>query len=261
MSGHSHWATTKGAKEKADAKRGKIFSRIAKEIMLAAKSNPDPATNPALRNLVEKGRKANMPKDNIDNAIKKGSGQLAGAAAFEEITYEGYAGGGVGIVVKVLTDNKNRAAADIGHIFKRNGSDFATGGSVTRNFERKGDIFISKDAKAGDQPVTEDMLMEVTMEAEPEDIVTEDEGFAIVCAPSNFQAVVDALAAANIPTESAEVVYRPIEGTTVQITDVATAKAILKFVNAVDDNDDVQNVYHNADIPDDIMEQAEADLG
>ena len=150
MSGHSHWATTKHAKAAADAKKGKIFSRIAKEIMLAAKVNGDPNTNPALRTLVEKGRKANMPKDNIENAIKKGTGELAGAAAFEEITYEGYAAGGVGIIVNVLTDNKNRAAADVGHIFKRNGSDFATRGAVSRNFERKGQILIAADAKAGE---------------------------------------------------------------------------------------------------------------
>ena len=170
MSGHSHWATTKHAKAAADAKKGKIFSRIAKEIMLAAKVNGDPNTNPALRTLVEKGRKANMPKDNIENAIKKGTGELAGAAAFEEITYEGYAAGGVGIIVNVLTDNKNRAAADVGHIFKRNGSDFATRGAVSRNFERKGQILVAADAKIGETPVTEDMLMEIALEAGADDI-------------------------------------------------------------------------------------------
>ena len=142
MSGHSHWATTKHAKAAADAKKGKIFSRIAKEIMLAAKVNGDPNTNPALRTLVEKGRKANMPKDNIENAIKKGTGELAGAAAFEEITYEGYAAGGVGLIVNVLTDNKNRAAAEVGNVFKKNGIEFAKQGSATRLFDRLGQIMI-----------------------------------------------------------------------------------------------------------------------
>ena len=189
MSGHSHWATTKHAKAKTDAARGKIFSRIAKEIMLAAKVNGDPATNPALRTLVEKGRKANMPKDNIENAIKKGTGELAGAAAFEEITYEGYAAGGVGLIVNVLTDNKNRAAADVGHVFKRNGSDFATRGAVSRNFERKGQILIAADAKAGDTPVTEDFLMEIALEAGADDIKTTEDGFEITTAPADYQAV------------------------------------------------------------------------
>ena len=186
MSGHSHWATTKHAKAKTDAARGKIFSRIAKEIMLAAKVNGDPNTNPALRTLVEKGRKANMPKDNIENAIKKGTGELAGAAAFEEITYEGYAAGGVGIIVNVLTDNKNRAAADVGHIFKRNGSDFATRGAVSRNFERKGQILVAKDAKIGEEPVTEDLLMEIALEAGADDIKATDDGFEITTAPSDY---------------------------------------------------------------------------
>lgn len=261
MSGHSHWATTKHAKAAADAKKGKIFSRIAKEIMLAAKVNADPNTNPALRTLVEKGRKANMPKDNIDNAIKKGAGTLEGAAAFEEITYEGYAAGGVGIIVNVLTDNKNRAAADIGHIFKRNGSDFATRGSVSRNFERKGTILVAADAKMGDQPVDEDTLMEIVLEAGAEDLVSSEDGFEITTAPSNYQDVVTALEQKGIPTVSSEVAYVPIEGTTVAISDINVAKQILKFVNAIDDNDDVQEVFHNADIPDDMLEQAEAELG
>lgn len=259
MSGHSHWATTKHAKAAADAKKGKIFSRIAKEIMLAAKVNGDPNTNPALRTLVEKGRKANMPKDNIENAIKKGTGELAGAAAFEEITYEGYAQGGVGIIVNVLTDNKNRAAADVGHIFKRNGSDFATRGAVSRNFERKGQILVAADAKIGDTPVTEDFLMEVALEAGADDIKTTDEGFEITTAPSDYQAVETALEEKGVPTVSSEIVYLPMEGTTVAVNDLGQARSILKFVDALDENEDVQNVYHNADIADEIMEKIEAD--
>ena len=260
MSGHSHWATTKHAKAAADAKKGKIFSRIAKEIMLASKTNADPNTNPALRTLIEKGRKANMPKDNIENAIKKGAGTLEGAAAFEEITYEGYAAGGVGLIVNVLTDNKNRAAAEVGHIFKRNGSDFATRGSVSRNFERKGTILVAADAKMGDTPITEDSLMEIALEAGAEDLVATEDGFEITTSPSDYQAVVTAPEQKGIPTASSEVAYLPIEGTTVAVNDLALAKQILKFVNAVDDNEDVQEVFHNAEIPDDILEQAEAEL-
>ena len=249
MSGHSHWATTKHAKAAADAKKGKIFSRIAKEIMLAAKVNGDPNTNPALRTLVEKGRKANMPKDNIENAIKKGTGELAGAAAFEEITYEGYAAGGVGIIVNVLTDNKNRAAADVGHIFKRNGSEFAARGSVSRNFERKGQIVIEKAA------TDEDTLMGIVLDAGADDLESDEEGFTVSTSPSAFQDVMTALEKAGIATVSAEVEYVPTA--TKPLADLEQVKKLLSFVSALEDNEDVQNVYHDADIPDDVMEQAE----
>ena len=258
MSGHSKWATIKHKKGAADAKRGKIFSKIAKEIMILAKQGGgDPGSNAALRNMLAKAKAVNMPNDNIDRAIKKGTGD-GGSVNFEEITYEGYAAGGVGLIVKVLTDNKNRAAADVGHIFKRNGSDFATRGAVSRNFERKGQILVAADAKIGETPVTEDMLMEIALEAGADDIKSTEEGFEITTAPSDYQAVETALEEKGVPTVSSEIVYLPVEGTTVAVTDLAQAKAILKFVDALDENEDVQNVYHNADIPDELMEQAEA---
>ena len=154
MSGHSKWATIKHKKGAADAKRGKMFSKLAKEITIAAKTNGDPGSNPTLRTLVQKAKGINMPSDNIDKAIKKGTGEIV-AEALEEITYEGYAAGGIGLVVNVLTDNKNRAAAEVGHVFKRNNSEFAARGSVSRNFERRGQIIVEKTA------AEEDKLMEI----------------------------------------------------------------------------------------------------
>ena len=161
MSGHSKWATIKHKKGAADAKRGRIFSRLAKEIMVVAKQGGgDPNSNAALRNLLAKAKSVNMPNDNIDRAIKKGTGE-AGSVNYEEVSYEGYAAGGIGLIVKGLTDNKNRAAAEIRNIFKKNGSDFASIGAVSRNFERKGQIII--DAEAAE----EDQVMEIALESGP----------------------------------------------------------------------------------------------
>jgi len=252
MSGHSHWATTKHAKAKTDAARGKIFSRIAKEIMIAAKSNGDPNTNPALRTLIEKGRKANMPKDNIENAIKKGTGELAGAASFEEINYEGFAAGGVGIIVNVLTDNKNRAAAEIGNIFKKNNSEFAKVGAVSRNFERKGLIVI--DAKDQD----EDTIMMLALDAGADDVENTGDTFEISCTSDTFQAISDALDKAGIPTVSAEA-STLVPMSTTMVTDIAVAKAVNKFVDALENNDDVQNVYDNMEVSDEVEAALEAE--
>lgn len=248
MSGHSKWATIKHKKGAADAKRGKMFSKLAKEIMIASKSGGDPAMNPSLRTVIQKAKSINMPNDNIEKAIKKGTGELA-SEALEEITYEGYAAGGIGLVVNVLTDNKNRAAAEVGHIFKRNGSEFATRGSVSRNFERRGQIIIEKGA------AEEDKLMEIVLEAGADDMTSDDEGFEVLTQPSAYQDVASALEAAGIPTVSSEVVYLPM--VTKEVTDITKVKALLKFVDALEDNDDVQNVYHDADISDDLMAQAE----
>jgi len=249
MSGHSKWATIKHKKGAADAKRGKMFSKIAKEIMIAAKVNGDPATNPSLRTLVAKGRSINMPMDNITNAIKKGTGEMKSDEIFEEITYEGYAGGGVGLVVNVLTPNKNRAAAEVGHIFKRNNSDFATRGSVSRNFERLGQIIIEKTA------AEEDKLMEIVLEAGADDMVADENGYEILTQPSAYQGVMTALEDAKIPTVSAEIVYKPT--VTKPLEDLAKVKSLLKFVDALEENEDVQDVYHDAEISDELMAQAE----
>ncbi len=242
MSGHSKWATIKHAKGAADAKRGKMFSRLAKEIMLVAKSNGDPNTNPSLRNLIAKAKSINMPKDNIDRAIKKGTGELQ-ADVLEEITYEGYVGT-VGLVVQVLTSNKNRAAAEIRNIFKKNNSELGQSGSVTRNFERKGQILLPK----GD--LNEDDVMMLALDAGADDVNADDEGFEILTAPSAFADVCDALNKAGIETSDAEVKLMPMA--TTPVADLAQAKAINKFIAALEDNEDVQNVYTTADFSDEV---------
>ena len=239
MSGHSKWATIKHKKGAADAKRGKMFSKLAKEIMIAAKSGGDPSMNPSLRTIIQKAKSINMPNDNIEKAIKKGTGELA-SEAYEEITYEGYAAGGIGLVVNVLTDNKNRAAAEVGHIFKRNGSEFATRGSVSRNFERRGQIIIEKAA------AEEDALMEIVLEAGADDMTSDDDGYEVLTSPSAYQDVASAIEAAGIATVSSEVVYLPM--VTKEVTELQKVKQLLKFIDALEDNDDVQNVYHNWEI-------------
>ena len=248
MSGHSKWATIKHKKGAADAKRGKMFSKLAKEITIAAKTNGDPGSNPTLRTLIQKAKGINMPSDNIDKAIKKGTGEIV-AEALEEITYEGYAAGGIGLVVNVLTDNKNRAAAELGHVFRRNNSEFAARGSVSRNFERRGQIIVEKAA------AEEDKLMEIVLEAGADDLITDDEGYEILTQPSAYQAVATALETAQIPAVSSEIAFLPM--TQKEVTDLAKVKALLKFVEALEDNEDVQNVYHDADISDELMTQAE----
>ena len=249
MSGHSKWATIKHKKGAADAKRGKMFSRLAKEIMIVAKSGGDPNMNASLRNLIAKAKATNMPNENIDRAIKKGTGELQ-AESYEEIMYEGYASGSVGLVVHVLTPNKNRAAAEIRNIFKKNNSDFASQGAVSRNFERKGQILIAK--KAG---LTEDGLMEIVLNAGADDMTADDGGFEVLCQPAAYTDVCVALEKAGIVAEESEVKLIPM--TTVSITDVAVANQVNKFINALEDNEDVQNVYHNMDIADEIADSVE----
>jgi YebC/PmpR family DNA-binding regulatory protein len=246
MSGHSKWATIKHKKGAADAKRGKIFSKLAKEIMVVSRQGGgDPGANITLRTLIQKAKGVNMPNENIERAIKKGIGET-GAAAFEEITYEGYAGGGVALVVNVLTDNRNRAAAEIRHIFGKHGSSFAQQGSVSRSFERKGQLLV--DASA----VTEDRLMEVALESGADDIALDGEQYEILTSPSVFADVCDALEAAKIPVAGKEVTLLPTLW--VPVTDVHQARSILKFVAALEDNDDVQNVYTNMDMTDEVMD-------
>jgi YebC/PmpR family DNA-binding regulatory protein len=250
MSGHSKWATIKHKKGAADAKRGKIFSKIAKELTVVAKAGGgDPGNNPSLRTLLAKAKSVNMPNDNIERAIKKGTGELAGDELVE-ITYEGYASGGVGVVVKVLTDNKNRAAAEVRNIFKKNGSDFAGQGSVSRNFERKGSIMIPA---APD--LTEEKVMEVALGAGADDLLTEEGGFTVTCQPNAFAEVSAAIEAAGIEfdQESSQVGLVPL--TKAPVSDVAVAKAVNKFIAALEEHDDVQDVYTNMDIDDAITDQ------
>ena len=251
MSGHSKWATIRHKKGAADAKRGKVFSKLSKELLVVARSgggNPD--LNPTLRTLIQKCKGVNMPNDNIERAIKKGTGEIDGIT-YDEVVYEGYANGGVGLVVKCLTDNKNRAAAEIRHIFSKHGSAFAGQGAVTRGFERKGQLFVEQSA------TDEDTLMNVVLEAGADDMQPDGDQFEILCDPSNFQAVVDALAAAEIATVSAEITLVPT--TYMPVTDKAIAKSVMKFVGDLEDNDDVQDVYHNMDVDDAIMSELEAE--
>ncbi len=246
MSGHSKWATIKHKKGAADAKRGKLFSKLAKEIMVVARQGGgDPSANITLRTLIQKAKSVNMPNDNIDRAVKKGTGE-AGGAAFEEIVYEGFAGGGVALIVKVLTDNRNRAAAEIRHIFNKHGSSFAQQGAVSRNFERRGQIFVDAEG------VSEEKLMETALEAGADDMTHDGDQFEILTDPSVFNEVCDALDAAGIATSDQEVTLLP--SLTVTLDDPSVARAVLRFVAALEDNDDVQNVYTNMDMTDEVME-------
>ncbi len=246
MSGHSKWATIKHKKGAADAKRGKVFSKIAKEITVAAQQGGgDPSANITLRSLIQKGKGVNMPNDNIERAIKKGTGEL-GSTSFEEVVYEGYASGGVALIVKVLTDNRNRAAAEIRHIFNKHGSSFAQQGAVSRAFDRRGQIIVEESA------ASEEKLMEVALEAGAEDLIHDDGQFEILTDPSVFGDVCDALESAGIETISKEVTLLP--NLSVPVDDPAVARAVLKFVAALEDNDDVQDVYTNMDMTDEVME-------
>ncbi len=247
MSGHSKWATIKHKKGAADAKRGKVFSKLAKELMVVSRQGgSDPGMNPTLRTLIQKAKSVNMPADNVDRAIKKGSGELEGAV-FEEVVYEGYAGGGVGLIVQALTDNKNRAAAEIRHVFTKHGSSFAQQGSVSRGFHRKGQIFVDAEG------VNEDELMGVVLEAGAEDMTREGDQFEILTDPNTFADVTEALEAAGIATLSADVSL--VSETLVPVNDKATAASIMRFIEALEDNDDVQNVYSNMDVDEAIMQE------
>lgn len=243
MSGHSKWATIKHAKGIADAKRGQMFTKFIKEISIAARmGGGDPASNPRLRTAILKARAANMPKDNIERAIKKGTGEL-GNAVYEELVYEGYAPGGVAVLVEVLTDNKNRAAANVRNIFNKTGGNLGTSGSVARMFNRKG--VIEYDANA----VSEDEVMEVGLEAGADDIVNEDGVITVTTDPSSFPAVLEALQGKGFESLSASVDMVPDAYTAV---DAETAMKVQKLIDRLEEDDDVQNVYTTVEYPDDF---------
>lgn len=245
MSGHNKWSTIKHKKGAADAKRGQVFSKLAKEIMVTARQGGgDPSANIALRALIQKAKSVNMPNDNIDRAVKKGTGDL-GDVTFEEIVYEGYASGGVALIVYVLTDNKNRAAAEIRHIFTKQGSSFAQPGSVSRSFDRKGQILIDAEG------VDEDQLMEVALEAGADDMERDGDQFEILTDPKVFGDVCDALEKAEIETDTKEVTLLPQLPAIVE--DVSTARSVMRFIEALEDNDDVQNVYTNMDMSEEVL--------
>jgi len=241
MSGHSKWATIKHAKGIADAKRGQVFTKLIKEISIAARmggGNPD--ANPRLRTAMLKARVANMPKDNIDRAIKKGTGELEGVS-YEELTYEAYANGGVALLIEVLTDNKNRAAADVRNILTRAGGQLATAGSVSRLFKRQGVINLDGGK------YTEDQVMEAALEGGAEDVALSDGIIEVITAPEDFEAVVTALQGKSFETMRAEISM--VSEVDVSLDNEATAK-VLKLIDKLEENDDVQNVYSNINIPD-----------
>lgn len=248
MSGHNKWSSIKHKKGAADAKRGKIFSKISREIFVAVREGGggDPETNPALRTIIQKARGVNMPMDNIERAIKKATGEGSDAVQYEEKIFEGYAADGVGLIVDVLTDNNNRAAAEIKHAFSHAGENLAQSGSVSRNFTRKGEIYVDKDK------AEEDNLMEIALEAGAEDMEIEDTQFRIVTDASDFMDVVETIEKAGI--EIAESGVNLIPEVTVPVTDKSKAAKLLRFIDTLDDLDDVRNVYANYEIDDALME-------
>jgi len=249
MSGHSKWATIKHKKGAADAKRGKAFSKISKELMVEAKrGGSDPDMNPSLRAVIQKAKAVNMPSDNIDRAIKKGAGEIEGVS-YDEVVYEGYAPGGIGVIVKTLTDNRNRTASEIRHIFTKHGSNLASQGAVSRSFERKGQIIVEASA-AG-----EEKLMEVVLDAGADDMERDGDQFEILCDPSAFVGVTEALEKAGIKPQSAEVALVPMVLTPVK--DAAAASAAMRLISELEDNDDVQNVYTNMDVDESILKDLE----
>ncbi len=242
MSGHSKWATIKHKKGAADAKRGQMFTKLIKEISIAARmGGGDPDTNARLRTSILKARAANMPKDNIDRAIKKGTGELEGVN-YEELVYEAYAPGGVALLIEVLTDNKNRAAADVRNMLTRSGGSLATSGAVSRLFKRKG--VITFDA----EKYTEDQIMEAALEGGAEDVADNDGVIEVTTTPEDFESVLNALNAKSFESMSAEISMIP--EAEVALDKDAAAKA-LKLVEKLEENDDVQNVYHNVEVPED----------
>jgi len=244
MSGHSKWSNIKHRKGAADAKRGKIFTKLIKEIITAARiGGGDINANPRLRAAVTAAKTENMPKDNWERAIKKGTGELEGVN-YEESTYEGYGPGGAAILIDALTDNKNRAVSEIRHALTKHGGNMGENGCVAWMFDKKGYLVVEKSA------VDEEQLMETALEAGAEDVREDGDNFEVITAPEDFEAVKEAMDNASITTLDAEVTMLPQNMTPVDGDD---AEKLIRLIDALDDCDDVQKVYTNADLPDDIM--------
>ncbi|ETR68371.1 MAG: hypothetical protein OMM_04606 [Candidatus Magnetoglobus multicellularis str. Araruama] len=244
MSGHNKWSSIKHKKGAADAKRGKIFSRLIKEITVAARmGGGDPNANPRLRAAISTAKNENMPKDNIERAIKKGTGELEGVS-YEEITYEGYAPGGAAVLVECLTDNKNRAVAEVRHLFSKSGGNLGENGCVAWMFDKKGLIVINKN-DAG-----EEQLIEIAIEAGAEDVNDEGDTFEVLTDPGDFEPVKESIEKASINIEMAEISMIPQNMLALQGKE---ADQTFRLMEALEDCDDVQKVYTNADIPDDML--------
>jgi len=247
MSGHSHWAGIKYKKAAVDAKRGKQWSKIARMLIVAAKAGgPDPAANLSLRYAIDKAKAANMPKDTITKAIKKGTGEL-GPVNFEEVLYEGYAPGGIAIMVEALTDNRNRTAPEIKKIFESRGASLGTSGCVSWMFSKKGLITVAT------ADIEENRLLEIALAAGADDMQDTGEVFELTCDPTAYQQLKDSLNTQNVPIQLAEISMVPEN--TVPVNDQEVARKILGLMEAIEDHDDVQNTYANFDIPDEIISQ------
>ncbi|RKQ63985.1 YebC/PmpR family DNA-binding regulatory protein [Thermovibrio guaymasensis] len=247
MAGHSKWANIRHRKAAQDAKRGKIYTKLAREITVAAREGGgDPEKNPRLRAAIEKARKFNMPKENIERAIKRGTGELKGET-YEEVTYEGYGPGGVAIIVKCLTDNRNRTASEVRHVFSKHGGNLGTSGCVSYLFERKGVITVSA------EKFDEETVMMAAIDAGAEDVVNEDGRFVIYTDPSDLEAVRKGLIDAGIEIEEAKLDLIP---TTTTRVEGENAQKVLKLLMALEELDDVQEVYSNFDMPEEVMNNA-----
>lgn len=247
MSGHSKWSTIKRKKGANDAKRGKIFTRLIKEITVAARhGGGDPEGNPRLRSAISSAKAENMPKDNIARAIQKGTGEIAGEV-YDEIMYEGYGPGGIAILVECLTDNRNRTVADVRHYFAKSNGNLGESGCVAYMFDKKGLILVDK------TKVEEEALMDAALEAGAEDVVEEENEFQVLTAPEDFDEVRNALEEGGISFLDASVSMIPQN--TVEVVDEKIARALMKLMESLEDHDDVQNVYANFDIDDALMEQ------
>jgi len=250
MSGHSKWATTKHQKAVVDARRAKSFAKLIKNIEVAARiGGADPAGNPTLYDAIQKARKTSVPKDNIDRAVKRGSGAEGGGADYETLMYEAYGPAGIALLIECLTDNRNRSASDVRVAVTRNGGTMADVGSTARMFSRKGVVTVAKEQ--GGRELNEDDLLEATLEAGPEDVNDLGESFEIIADPNDTVAVRKAVEAAGLDYDSAEVSFVP-EFT--QDVDAPTAEKLFKIIDALEDSDDVQNVYANFDASDDVLE-------
>jgi YebC/PmpR family DNA-binding regulatory protein len=247
VSGHSKWSSIKHKKGAADAKRGKLFSKLSRAIIVAAKEGGgDPSGNLSLQNAIEKAKSYSMPKDNIDRAIAKGSGADADASAFETVVYEGYGPSGVAVIVEALTDNRNRTASDVRHTFAKNDGNLGGSGAVSWLFERRGVVLVPA---AG---TDEDELTLAAAEGGAEDITLDGSSYQVLTAPENLAAVREAIEKAGFTIDSAELTMLP--KTTVEVADEGDAKKVLRLMDQLEDNDDVQDVYANFDIPEQVLE-------
>ena len=247
MSGHSKWSSIKHKKGAADVKRGKLFSKLARAIIVAAKEGGgDPVNNLALQNAIEKARQYSMPKDNIERAIAKGAGEGADGSDFETVVYEGYGPEGVAVIVEALTDNRNRTASDVRHAFSRFGGSLGATGAVAWQFERRGVVLVPAEG------VDEEELFLAAADAGAEDVNRDGDVFEVTSAPESLSAVREAIAGAGFTIENFELAMIP--KTTVSVDDEVKAKSVMRLIDALEDNDDVQDVYANFDIPEQVLE-------